>query len=85
MEMISRSVFQIDCTGVVPECGFECAKCVKEIGLSLTRTKGVGKFYTDGEGVTVEYDAEKVTAEQLKDVLKGLPSFYESHFVPSIV
>jgi hypothetical protein len=47
--------------------------------------KGVGKFYTDGEGVTIEYDAEKVTAEQLKDVLKGLPSFYESHFVPSIV
>ncbi len=83
--MISRSVFQIDCTGVVPECGFECAKCVQEIGLSLIRMKGVGNFYTDGEGVTVEYDAEKVTAEQLKDVLKGLPSFYESHFVPSII
>ena len=83
--MISRSVFQIDCTGVIPECGFECATCVKEIGLSLTRMKGVGKFYTDGEGVTIEYDSEAVTAEQLKDVLKGLPSFYESHFVPSIV
>lgn len=83
--MISRSVFQIDCTGVIPECGFECAMCVKEIGLSLTRMKGVGNFYTDGEGVTVEYDAEKVTAEQLKDILKRLPSFYESHFVPSIV
>jgi copper chaperone CopZ len=78
-------VFQIDCTGVVPECGFECGKCVKEIVSSLTGMKGVGKFYTDGEGVTIEYDAEKVTAEQLKDVLKGLPSFYESHFVPSIV
>jgi len=24
--MLSRSVFQIDCTGVIPECGFECAK-----------------------------------------------------------
>jgi copper chaperone CopZ len=83
--MISRSMFQIDCTGVIPECGFECAKCVQEIGSSLTGMKGVGKFYTDGEGVTVEYDAETVTAEQLKDVLKGLPSFYESHFVPSIV
>jgi len=83
--MLSRSVFQIDCTGVIPECGFECAKCVQEIGLSLTGMKGVGNFYTDGEGVTIEYDSEKVTAEQLKDVLKGLPSFYESHFVPSIV
>ncbi|MBW7990227.1 MAG: cation transporter [Planctomycetes bacterium] len=83
--MISRSMFQIDCTDVIPECGFECAKCVQEIGSSLTGMKGVGKFYTDGEGVTVEYDAETVTAEQLKDVLEGLPSFYESHFVPSIV
>ena len=82
--MISRSVFQIDCTGVIPECGFECAKCVKEIGLSLTGMKGVGKFYTDGEGVTIEYDTEAVTAEQLKDVLKRLPSFYESHFIPTI-
>jgi len=83
--MISRSVFQIDCTGVIPECGFECARSVQEIGSSLTRMKGVGKFYTDGEGVTVEYDAETVTAEQLKDVLKGLPSFYESHFVPTVI
>ena len=82
--MISRSVFQIDCTGVVPECGFECARCVQEIGSSLTGMKGVGKFHTDGEGVTIEYDSEKVTAEQLKDVLKGLPSFYESHFIPTI-
>jgi hypothetical protein len=47
--------------------------------------KGVGKFHTDGEGVTVEYDSEAVTAEQLKDILKRLPSFYESHFVPTIV
>ena len=83
--MISRSVFQIDCTGVVPECGFDCARCVREIGLSLTGMDGVGDFYTDGEGVTIEYDSKVVTPEQLKDVLKGLPSFYERHFVPTLV
>ena len=70
---------------MIPECGFECALCVQEIGSSLTGIKGVGKFYTDGEGVTIEYDAEKVTAEQLMDVLKGLPSFYESHFIPTVM
>jgi copper chaperone CopZ len=59
--------------------------CVQEIESSLTGMRGVGKFYTDGEGVTVEYDAETVTAEQLMDVLKRLPSFYESHFIPSAV
>ena len=83
--MINRSVFHIDCTGVIPECGFDCARCVREIGLSLTGMKGVGDFYTDGEGVTIEYDSEVVTAEQLKNVLKGLPSFYKSHFDPTLV
>ncbi|MHC4728584.1 MAG: cation transporter [Planctomycetota bacterium] len=83
--MINRSVFHIDCTGVIPECGFECARCVQEIGSSLTGMKGVGEFYTDGEGVTVEYDSKAVTPEQLKDVLKRLPSFYERHFVPTLV
>jgi copper chaperone CopZ len=70
---------------VIPECGFECARCVQEIGSSLTGMKGVGEFYTDGEGVTVEYDSKAVTPEQLKDVLKRLPSFYERHFVPTLV
>ena len=83
--MISRSVFHIDCTGVIPECGFDCGRCVQEIGLSLTGMKGVGDFYTDGEGVTIEYDSKVVTAEQLENVLKRLPSFYERHFVPTLV
>ena len=83
--MISRSVFRIDCTGVIPECGFDCGRCVREIGLSLTGMKGVGDFYTDGEGVTIEYDSKVVTSEQLKNVLKRLPSFYERHFVPTLV
>jgi len=83
--MNNRSVFHIDCTSVIPECGFDCAMCVREIGLSLTGMKGVGDFYTDGKGVTIEYDSEAVTAEKLKDVFKGLPSFYESHFVPTLV
>lgn len=83
--MNSRSVFQIDCRGVIPECGFECARCVQEIGLSLTGMRGVEEFYTNGEGVTIEYDSKAVTAGQLQDLLKGLPSFYESHFVPTLV
>lgn len=83
--MVIRSIFHIDCTGVIPECGFDCGKCVREIGLSLTNMKGVGDFNTDGEGVTIEYDSEVVTAEQLQDLLKRLPSFYESHFVPTLV
>jgi copper chaperone CopZ len=83
--MNSRSVFHIDCRGVIPECGFECARCVREISSSLAGVRGVGDFYTDGEGVTVEHDCDEVTAEQLREILKGLPSFYECHFVPTLV
>jgi hypothetical protein len=36
-------------------------------------------------GVVVEHDASVVTAEKLMDILSGLPSFYENHFVPSVM
>ena len=29
--MITRSAFHLDCNPVIPECGFECPKCIKEI------------------------------------------------------
>ena len=29
--MHSRSAFHLDCTPVIPECGFECAKCIQEM------------------------------------------------------
>ncbi len=33
----------------------------------------------------MEHDANVVTAEQLMDIFRGLPSFYEKHFVPSVM
>ncbi len=47
-------------------------------------TPGVAKFYREGPGVVVEHDAGMVTVEQLLDVFRGLPSFYRSHFVPTV-
>jgi hypothetical protein len=48
-------------------------------------TRGVSAFYREGDGVVVEHDASVVTPEQLMDVFRGLPSFYEKHFVPSVM
>ena len=87
--MYSRSAFDLDCNPVIPECGFQCPKCIEEIEATLTRIKGVSKAYIEKEGqeqrLTVEHDPSTVTAEELTDVLKCLPSFYEGFFIPALI
>ena len=51
--------------------------------------KGVTKVYledeaTDGK-LIVEHDPTMATVKQLIDTLKGLPSFYEGFFMPTVV
>ena len=87
--MYSRSVFDLDCNPVIPECGFQCPKCIEEIEATLTRIKGVSKAYIEKqreeERLIVEHDPTTVTVEELMDVLKGLPSFYEGFFIPALI
>jgi hypothetical protein len=86
--MDSRTVFDVDCSGVIAECGFKCPKCIEEIQSTLTGMPGVSKAYVDKAGeeqkLVVEHDGELVTVEQLVDVLKRLPSFYKGSFVPNV-
>ncbi len=83
--MNSRTAFHIDCTAVIPECAYQCAKCIEEMESILTDVQGVRKFYTKDDGVVVEHDPSVVTVEQLIDVFEGLPSFYEGNFVPTVI
>ena len=87
--MDSRSVFDIDCNSVIPECGFKCPKCIQEIESTLVKLQGVSKAYVEEEGeeqnLIVEHDPAVVTVEQLIDVLKGLPTFYEGFFIPTLI
>ena len=53
--------------------------------LVFTKIKGVNKFYREGDGVVIEHDSGMVTVEQLIDVFKGLPSFYEGFFIPTLI
>lgn len=75
----------MDCTPIIPACGFTCGKCIEEMTTVFGGTRGVSAFYREAEGVVVEHDADAVTAEQLLDIFRGLPSFYENHFVPSVM
>ncbi len=87
--MHSRSAFDLDCNPVIPECGFQCPKCIQEIESTLTGVQGVSKVYIEGEGqeqkLIVEHDPITATTEQLIDVFKGLPSFYEGFFIPTLI
>ncbi len=87
--MNSRSTFDLDCNPVIPECGFQCPKCIQEIESALTGVQGVSKAHIDVEAeeqmLVVEHDPTEVTVEQLIKILKGLPTFYEGFFIPTVI
>ena len=86
--MEKRSVFDIDCNSVIPECEFQCPKCIEEIKSTITGAEGVSKVYLDDEEneakLIVEHDPAIVPVEQIIDILKTLPSFYEGFFIPIV-
>ncbi len=83
--MTSRLAFHLDCTPVIPECGFNCGKCVAEMKSVFGGTQGVSKFYREGDGVVVEHDASIIAVAQLLDIFRGLPSFYRGRFIPTVM
>ena len=87
--MHSRTAFHLDCTPIISECGFECARCVQEIESTLGSLEGVEKVYRgakqDEGKLFVEHDPGLVKVEQLIDLLKGLPSVYEGFFIPTVI
>lgn len=80
-----RSAFHLDCSPIIQECGFKCAKCIKEMESVFVKIKGVSKFYREGNGVVIEHDSSIVAAEQLMDIFKTLPSFYKGFFIPTVI
>jgi copper chaperone CopZ len=84
--MEKRSVFDIDCNSVIPECEFQCPKCIEEIEFTLTGVEGVSNVYLDDEEneakLIVEHDPAIVSVEQIIEILRTLPSFYEGFFIP---
>ena len=87
--MAQRSAFHLDCTAILPACRFECARCLEEIRSVFTQIPGVEDLCTAGEGaqtrLIVVHDPTRVTAAQLLEILRRLPSFSEAPFVPTLL
>ena len=87
--MDTRSVFHLDCYSIIPQCQFQCDKCLQEIKTVLEQKRGVEKFYTEGEAENmkfiVEHNSSKVAVENLMETFRRLPSFYDGLFVPELL
>ena len=87
--MLVQSFFHLDCNPVIPECGFQCAKCVEEIQSVLTALDGVCEVSRgkrgETDGIVVQYDSEAIGSDDLVNTLRTLPSFYKGRFVPSLL
>jgi copper chaperone CopZ len=87
--MTARSAFHLDCTPIIPECEFQCPRCVQEIEAVVGRMPGVTRVYLDSAGETakmiVEHDPSQTTVQRLLETFAGLPSFYTGRFVPELL
>lgn len=87
--MMHQSAFHLDCTAIFPECRFDCAKCLREIGSVFGQIPGVNGVRMEGEGadamLIVMHDPLQITEEQLLTVFGGLPSFYRASFIPTLM
>ena len=87
--VVHRSAFHLDCTGLFPDCRFECVNCLREIHAVFAHVPGVDRLHMEGEGadarLMIVHDPSQVTAEQLLDILKRLPSFHRVSFTPTLL
>lgn len=86
--MLVQSFFHLDCRPVIPECGFQCDRCLAEINTVLTGMDGVSSVSKGKRGATdgiiVRYDLELIGKEDLLTAFRRLPSQFRGHFVPSL-
>lgn len=81
---MQRSAFHLDCTPLIPACGFDCSKCIEEMRAVFANTEGVSKFYMEGDSVVVHHDSDVMSVKQLMAIFKTLPSSHKGRFVPTL-
>jgi copper chaperone CopZ len=87
--MTKNAFFHLDCNPIIPECGYQCQKCIKEIRSVLKAKNGIFKVSVrknkDISGIAVEYDPETISIKDLIKELENLPSFYTGFFVLKLI
>jgi copper chaperone CopZ len=86
--MKNKSFFHLDCNPIIPDCGFQCDKCVKEISSVLKAKNGIFEVTLMEQKnisvIAVEHDPETVRTTDLLKELERLPSFYSGKFIPEV-
>jgi len=87
--MLAEEFFDLDCSAVIPECGYQCAKCIGEICSVLKGMQGVSEVFSgkraETSGIVVRYDCEAISTDDLMEAFRKLPSFYGGFFVPRVL
>jgi len=87
--MITQTAIDLDCSRVIPECGYACSKCIQEVEITLMSMAGVSKVYVeegaDEGNLIVDHDPSIAAAEQLLDAVRMLPSFCAGFFIPTVI
>jgi hypothetical protein len=84
--MLAQNFFHLDCNPVIPECRYQCDKCVQEILSVLKGLHGVSEVsmgkHGEISGIVVQYDSAASSIGDLMNAFGRLPSFYKGRFVP---
>jgi copper chaperone CopZ len=87
--MQKKIFFHLNCLTIIPDCGFQCNKCVDEIGSVLKANYPVSEVtlveVNNISAISVEYDPAQVRINDLHNELENLPSFYTDKFVPTVL
>jgi hypothetical protein len=84
-----NTFFHLDCNSIIPECGYQCQKCIQEIRYVLKAKTGISKVSVrknkDMSGIAVEYNPESISTKDLVRELESLPSFYSGFFALKVI
>lgn len=82
-------VFDVDCNDIIPECGFQCGRCVSELVTTFEKIEGVFSFHTEEDDkstkIIIDHDRDKVSLDQLMSVFRRLPSHQKAKFEPTLL
>jgi copper chaperone CopZ len=83
--MTKNAFFYLDCNSIVPVCGYQCQKCIKEIRSVLKSKNGIFKVSVrknkDMSEIAVQYNPKTIGIKDLIKELEDLPSFYTGFFI----
>jgi hypothetical protein len=87
--MYFRTAIDVDCSQLVPDCGFDCSACFAEVRRTLNATNGVNRLHIEQRGedrrLSVEHDPSIVPVAKLVNLVEQLPTRHAAHFQAKLI